>query len=1253
MIRLRPSNTFDRLNAEQRQSLDWTRSISIRANAGSGKTSVLIQRIIQILHNAFQNGDNLRLDHIVAITFTRKAAAQLRQKLRDALTICDQESTGIEQVFWQTRLDELPTCPIGTIDSVCHRILHAAINDGMIDDLDPNFGILQGIDRWELLDRAIERTEQFIVADPAAREAWLSWLTTQGRSEINGALRRLLGSPVSPDECMRAFEARAKMSEEDVLRLIAIPAITKWNDDSPKLPRQVLSALNEIATHPKGKKPTDTIQGVIDFLNEFLNNPPLSPFDGLCRLQSQLYTGKGEIWSKGLTESKTKAPYFQGLHDIQAEWHACLKNWDFEPCNLDGLELSRRLILIYQQAHQHFRDLCNEENRYDFNYLAERSIAVLNHPTQAARLTGHYRYVLVDEFQDTNELHWQIVARVAGEDPTQPVKSSKLMIVGDPQQSIYRFRQADPTVFSRVIELIKRGNICQKRQTQPTAYDQHQETNGLKTDLSSDGQRLGEMKLAKNYRSRDPLPIKLLDKLSQHAFDQVGFDYQKLEAGNSEKGDFTEVVYLVPSEPDADQVDEPAEDNDEPKTEPSLSEKQVRLVAGELRRLHGDHGFKWKEMAVLLRSRGTHIQSLEKVFRESGIPYQLLGGLGFWQRQEVRDLVSLAQCLANGSDDLALFAVLRGPLIGLDDSELLFLATLGGRHLGKGLNNLEKLLAEDESWSSSLDESTAAALKQAWTQIGDDRRCVLRIASQRLGSQGTWRQRVDRMPHAELMRFALDESHAWAAYATGEEGDRSLANLRLLLDEVGTLEADRPGSLAETARRLKLLVDEVDDEEQAELDAPAGNAVQIMTVHAAKGLQFPVVAVVGLERPFRPDHADVWLLDRFQHLDPKCRDTELAKQLHGLPIIKFLDPEKPLETVRPLLHQAIGSVEKRLTIAEEARIFHVAITRAERVLLLSGAIKWKSNSWQRWVHEALGLDENPTEGLHQVDGLTIRVVRNPNDIAPTETAAEQLAPVLDLTPMPEAPRRRTIAATSLFKMIEQYEKDPNEWRIRYQHYVQPRVGPLPSALLGETSTKNEIGWLIGTLVHRALEMGDAFPKEKRNQRQFLMSQASALTRTTSNNLDELGSNTEDMAGASLETAVTAANQILAKVLPNNPFKGLLDTPGDSEVDFNLKLGDWTILGRFDRLIRNANGHWEIVDWKTEEKPIKEIVELYRNQMKLYALALFRSLGEKERPASIVVHLAMTKHQKTELLEFSAAELESFEHELLSRLPALT
>ncbi|MCE9530671.1 MAG: UvrD-helicase domain-containing protein [Planctomycetes bacterium] len=1283
---MQSSPDFDKLNDEQKQSLDWSRSISIRANAGSGKTSVLIQRIVQILHDDLGHDRMLTLDKLVAITFTRKAAANLRLKLHGALTKCQDTAGEKDRPYWQARLAELPDCPIGTIDALCHRLLRAAITSGMLDgfpaekQLDPTFGILQSINRSDLIALAIRRTEQNLVAGSPAQIGWEAWSRTQGRWDLEIILSSLLNSASDAGRCETSLKTFTDLELFDWLSLLneescrkAAEAIREFNENKPELIEAIESARQElIGLKDKGKTIAETIASLGEIVNDFE-----LPYEIVFpKLADTLFNQKGEPRSQGfVAKGVAKSKEFENLQQF---WLPLIARWPLKPVAVSDTEFAHQLISIYRETYRHFRELCREENLYDFDFLAQRLTEVLDNRDHARRLTGHFRFVLVDEFQDTNEQHWSIISRVAGEEPAQAVRSPKLMIVGDPQQSIYRFRRADPTIFARVEDLIAAGNAESKRDRQSTCYDRHLEAQG-QTPASTVEQKQGRMRLKKNYRSWDPCPIGVLDRLSNTAFENVGFDYQNLEAGLKTKEGFAEVVYLVPeaAEEKDESPEETSEEGDSEKENAvAIDANQLDLVARELKHLHAAKGFAWREMAILLRSRNTHLTNLERTLRQHGVPYQLVGGLGFWQRQEVRDLVSLANCLSDGSDDLALFAVLRGPLAGLDDSELMFLSTLGRKKLLQALRLISHLDDEMKPRAdlSEIDlkhvesrlhqeDFPLELLRKAFAQLPTERKERIRLAAKRLGPSGEWRQAVDRLPHADLLRIAMDESAAWAIYADADEGDRALANLRQFFQAVRDMETERPGSLADMARRLTELVDDATKEDQAELTPPDNDAVQVMTVHAAKGLEFPVVAVVGLERQFKNQGSSLLLFDRFQHVVPKERDSELARTLHGLPVFSFRDPEKPLDKIHPLLKQGLQKVEKALTVEEEARIFHVAITRAERVLLLAGQGKkgktWPyKNTWQEWVHQTFGFGDEVKAGQWKVPNseLAIRVVRSATTEIIEEPGRKPQVPEFDLEPITESPRRRHIPVTSLAKLLDDHKKGV-DWALANVHHVKPYVGGIDAFLMevGDLKKHPELGKPIGTLVHRLLELGPALPSDLAVRKRLIQSQAVLLAGR--NRGEEAEFDAESADDPSLTKAIAlGAERVLQQIYPAGgklvpAFQELLSADGEAEVAFALDIENWTLTGRFDRLNGAADGSLEIVDWKTDGDSIARIVAAYREQMMVYALALHDSFAEKELPVEVVVHLAMTHHRHVETLRFTASELIEFRPELAKRLPS--
>ncbi|MBL8867374.1 MAG: UvrD-helicase domain-containing protein, partial [Planctomycetia bacterium] len=364
--------TLHKLHSEQAHALDWTRSLAVRANAGSGKTTVLVERIVQLLHAH----RDLTLDQIVAITFTRKAGAQLQERLHAALAAL---AVGDDACFWQARLDELAGCPIGTIDALAHRLLRRGIEAGLVPDLDPAFGILDNLERAELIDLALRETELELADHPD----WDWWLRTQGRNELTGALRFLLAPGPVP--------AHDDAAEADILNLLDLPALreplARMAAERGTLKADLVAALGEMRRSPKGKgvevgKVIETIESTI------ANYDGYSDFELIAALRLALYTADGSLRKKGLSHKETN--YFPLLKAIQESWAAWMPGWNFESGEFDGFEQSRSLAAVHAVAVRHYLALCREANRYDFGFLAERVGRLLDDSAAARRLVADY-----------------------------------------------------------------------------------------------------------------------------------------------------------------------------------------------------------------------------------------------------------------------------------------------------------------------------------------------------------------------------------------------------------------------------------------------------------------------------------------------------------------------------------------------------------------------------------------------------------------------------------------------------------------------------------------------------------------------------------------------------------------------------------------------------------------------------------------------------------------------------------------------
>jgi ATP-dependent helicase/nuclease subunit A len=1306
---MRRTANFERFNASQRHALDTNRNLAVRANAGSGKTSVVVERIVQLLAKSWDDAAPLGLSSIVAITFTRKAAAELQERLADSFRqLSASSSTGQEQAYWAALTEELPRAMVGTIDSFCVRILREF---GLLEQgwnrIEPDFEPLEGYEeavfKREAINRVINRLSSLPsdgadVEEAAQAEACRRWAVDESYDRLVHHLETLLNHILDPETIVAAHRDLPAVTTRVQEEWAALPIVQRLTRERELLLEQLQLLDREIVENKDaGKLLLDLQEGIRKALAGLQSCDRQSDESALRTLREILLTEKGTCRKQGFTAVAGR------VIPLQQAWCPLLEAFDFD---FDGevraREQADRLVQLLPPVHTEYVRLCLSAKRFDFLTLARRTRDLLqNHRDVREELKHRWRYLMVDEFQDTNELQWEIISWIAGSGPGSPLDADRLFIVGDPQQSIYRFRHADVGVFNRVQERIRASNQQHGHASRPTLYDQFA---GRPT--SSEQQRLGVMPLAENYRSLSPLPLELTDLVFRHVFDpsahQLDLEhnafevrYQPLEAGlksNTAKS-AGEVRYILPLEQEEENFeDEAAWTEQEENVQPgeSLGGLQVRAVVDQFISLHGCAKYTarpeerqtliWSDMAVLLPSRSTVLSELEKEFRRWEVPFIVTKGIGFWQRQEIRDVVSLATCLAETGDELALFALLRSPLGQLSDTEILFLSQLGLASLMRGLHHVG-LIDSDLSVAATSDEDDGAYVRQRWESLPGSVRvglsCVwrefskqtrdrLRKTAARLGNRppGSWRRRVDRMAHADLLQRCLEESGAYAIYAADAAGELMLANLARLFESIRAEEARSAPGLTRLARWLRDQMNDSLKEEQATL-SPQDDAVQIMTVHAAKGLEFPVVAVMKMERMVdRRAPLRLLVKNAGERLLP--RDTALfAEPRTGTVAVRVRHPRRPRETYTPRLFNALARLDQAQQLAESRRLFYVAATRAKECLILAG---WQPKrqgplpeSWQKWFEEALGLNEEHLSRKIWQDtakGYTIQIITT----AATREPVSEMKPSAPDTPVAleyihERPKTALIATTSLEQMRQKWHEKPWEWWLKYGVQLDPymrlpeKIGPSGEAQIHDGS----LGTVIGTLVHRLFEMPGPLQAESPAAFRSLLEAMAAGLLLAPSPFDSPGEEESPVLAnpGMVQIVADAVEQIWRRLHARDgnggQVRGLLEAAGETEVPFILKLGRWQISGRYDKLLA-CTGKFEIADWKTDKEDVPEtIAKRHEPQMRLYALALHRAGLAALMNGKVRVHLAMLHLMRTKTLSFAPTELDRFADNLTHEL----
>lgn len=874
--------SFRELQPEQAAAAhEISKHISVTAGPGSGKTTVLVERYLHILRQ-----HDLSIDQIVAITFTNRAANEMRERLRTELNLILQTTSETARPRWLNYKRTLDGAVITTIHGFCARLLREFPVEARID---PQFVLFDEHRAAMLLESVVEETlSQFI----SSGHVEISRLTLGvGRSKLAAALaqiyRDMRGQGLSIDE-LAMTTARSHATDEDYAAAlaetdIAMRDLLAVKIATPKARAKQLrlsaewptmrSLLHEI---PEPERLADYCRAVEDFRN---TRP-----DARSPIAEQVKALDELIWGK---ESLGRVP--QVCLDLFARQYA--------------LEIVNLLTRINERLNEEKQKL----SALDFDDLELRALALLEQPEVLARTDERYKFFLVDEFQDTNGLQRRLLERlVLAEGKRQ---RANLFIVGDPKQSIYAFRGADVDVFQ------------QMSQTLITAGGEPRQ-------------------LHLNFRSQPQL-ISFFNFLFERLFQppdgvelaQLGYvAYERSEPKREPSSTGPLVELMIATKPSVE---------DHPNSDRDLRELDAEQLALRINSLIGSGGVHYSGIALLFRAM-TQVWVYESAFRRANIPYQTVLGRGFYERPEIVDLVQLLRFLDNRTDELALAAILRSPLCGVSDNALFALRN------APCLNEVDKT-------NASPGFSLARGLYQALGQhreiafIKDEEHYLLDRAASLL------KQLIARRHHysiEDLLRFAVDQSEFMMVVAANFDGAQRLANVQRLF----TLAARFEGSGVHLIRDFVRYVEEFEAigsrESEGQIDETA-NSVRLMTIHQAKGLEFPVVIIPELHR-LSKGASDRWFeLDRHHGLTLKVPDGR-GRSVAGATYSKFEQRHAWREQF------------------ESMRLLYVAATRAKDQLILSGAtdklasLDGKNDSWLKWIWQSLKLDSQASSGIVQL-----------------------------------------------------------------------------------------------------------------------------------------------------------------------------------------------------------------------------------------------------------------------------------------------
>ena len=1094
----------------------FDRNLIVTAGAGTGKTTLLIDRLVHLL---LRNPEPLKITDIVALTFTNKAADEMKLRLRQRLQAflavqldraavdADHESVqrDVEGLIALYRLskDELDTrvrdalknlerSEIGTIHSFAANLLRlypleAAVDPRFREDDGTAFDLLFE-DQWEQW-----LGEELSLQSPHAVE-WEKILSSCTVNEIKALARSMAVENVDLRQSPGGIAERS-------------PALTRWLEDLES------RAAELIDRHPE------------DRVNEKLI--------GAARAMIQAFQGTGRPLEPGSDESiflseKSINPGTQGWSAADVQQARELVRAARALARVDGDlgETLWRLLVPYARG---FRERFVREGHLSFDALLVRARdLVRDQPRVRAELKRRYRTILVDEFQDTDPIQYEILlylaeeaGRAAADWRQIRVAPGKIFVVGDPKQSIYAFRRADIEAYLEVIERVIRPQ------------------SGI------------ECRLTTNFRSNEAIldGVNGIFEAIIQAQDGLQPPYIAIHPAPGRSAGTGEIPQiLIRKIVSEDEMNAEAARHLEGQSLARWLQEQIlgKLV---IRNTRGEMvSARAKDVALLLRKL-TDIHDYLEPLRRHGIRYVVEGERHFYAAREIVDAVNLLRAIENPQDRLALVGVLRSPLGGLTDQQIYDL-------------HRQNLL--DYRLAAKLSGAFPPSLPQLYDAL------------ERLHRE------TPTLPIGAAVAHVFDALPVEILAASSFQGEQAVANLQKLVAQAEHLGREGLTTLQGAIRQLEKRVLEVKDEAESALAEESLDAVRIMSIHKAKGLEFPIVILAGCQGGIDSRHGS-----------DATATFDWSTGLTGLHIGATSD----------LAGVYIAEKSRRRSAEEQKRLLYVAMTRAREHLVIScaPAIRRARESFCSMLDGPLGGAIGAAKSSAKVPlgrGSVEIQVNNETLCAPTKAQ-----------PKTAAHERQN------------WQSFLDCWARRSAAYEDARRSAIfltPTALkpvdkivteagcgFSERAPQRPPALVVGDLAHRFLQRWDFSGTPDRFEREL-----------------------RDWVGSALADGFNGAREPIENEL-KEIFSGFLGSPVWTELTGAKILGrevpllipwnDQIMEGVID-LIYERGGLLHLADYKTDRLAAGErmaAAERYRVQAEIYSQAVTRALGRTPAAFKII------------------------------------
>lgn len=907
---LKPANT--RFTDHQWQAIhDDGNNLLVSASAGSGKTTVLVQRVIEKIKQG------ISIDELLVVTYTNAAAREMKERIQEAIQqAINAEPEPTQRQHLVKQLPLLGHADISTLHSFCLKVIRRYY---YLIDFDPVFRLLTDETEMMLMKEDVwdELREELYGENNQAfeglSETYASDRSDDRLTDLIFSLFEFSRANPDPQNWLDRLSALYDVPNGDLTQSFVYQSLAKeqWIQSF----ETILELTRDAYLLGEGEQELDKVlKTLANEQQHYYQVKEAIEADRLTDAFEQMAAFTHGRWStprkKSVPEAvKETAKEMKELRDKAKELYTSMVGDYFVSSPEEQVqlmahvkELVEEMARIAKLFTERYQQEKREKKLLDFNDLEHLTLQILAenqegkwNPTEASHYyRNRFKEVMVDEYQDINLLQENILSWLTKDDP----QAGNQFMVGDVKQSIYSFRLADPSLFLEKYETYQAGK---------------------------EGDRII---LAENFRSRKDvleftnfLFAQLMDKeVGNLTYDDAAKLIQGFTDFPETDDCHTEILIYEKEEEDPFEEESEKEELNEGFQIDTKTKGELLMVAEKILEMKRD-GFELydkqiKQMRplqlsdiVLLTPTKKNNLVIQDIFKQLGIATAVKDTQNYFQTTEITIMMSLLKIIDNPVQDIPLAAVLRSAIVGLNEVDL------------------TKIRLENKQGNYY-----EALLDFAYKEIVDERDKHLQLKIQHFLKQlDYWREKARRRSLVELIWMIYEET-GFLHYVGGmSSGKQRKANLHALYERAAAYEKTSFKGLFQFIRFIEKMQKKDKDLAEPSAVTDGEEAVRVMTIHASKGLEFPVVFVLDLSKQFnQQDLRKSYVFDEYYGVGSDYRDEKQRLRKPTLP------------------EQILKSRKKNKLLSEEMRVLYVALTRAEQKLFLIGAYKSEDEAWKKW-----------------------------------------------------------------------------------------------------------------------------------------------------------------------------------------------------------------------------------------------------------------------------------------------------------------